>query len=637
MSKKKKKISKKKKIISVVAMISVCLIVYLAIPKPEVIDYATAIVKRGIIEQTISETGVVKLPKKIDLGFNTVGKLQELNYNVGDLVNEGAVLAQLHNENLKIRERELVANLEIAKANRAKLLDGATRSDVAVAEANASQVKSAYNSAKKELLKITSSSEEAVSQATKTLDDLWSSDQANITVYEQAIELAQLNLNNTKITYQKAIDNSENTSLIEVDSKLSLANSALDSVKKILDDDDAKLLFGVKNSAYVEKTKLDRDLSLEQISTARDTLEISKITKARSDINDTLNAALLALNTTYSSIKNCINALENSITSSGFSQTELNAYKTEMNAHSTGVGTAILSIEVSRQSYSQSILSYDTSVERAEEEYNQAKVNYNNAVLQAQNTLSSAKLSKDQLIEAAHSRVSAAEKALLIAEVNLVKVKEPANKHDVSLADSQVRQAEAALDGVKQQIKDTQIISPFKAIISKINYDVGEQVSGAMNVISILGESDFEIEVLVSETDVFKVKVGDLVLITLDALGDDEIFEGIVDFVEPAETRIQDVIYYKTKVKFNDNNRLLGVKHGMTSNVEIQAAIKGNVLTLPGRAVLETNGNGKHVRKLIDGVVEEIPVTTGLRGDGGQVEIISGVTEGDEIVLYVRH
>ena len=54
----------------------------------------------------------------------------------------------------------------------------------------------------------------------------------------------------------------------------------------------------------------------------------------------------------------------------------------------------------------------------------------------------------------------------------------------------------------------------------------------------MLGENNFEIEVLVSEADIAKVEKDDEVIITLDAFGDETEFTGIVYFIEPAETEV---------------------------------------------------------------------------------------------------
>jgi multidrug efflux pump subunit AcrA (membrane-fusion protein) len=132
--------------------------------------------------------------------------------------------------------------------------------------------------------------------------------------------------------------------------------------------------------------------------------------------------------------------------------------------------------------------------------------------------------------------------------------------------------------------------------------------------------------------------------ITLDAFGDEIVFGGYVDFIEPAETVIQEVIYYKVKSVFSkeDNNIAYyeKIKPGMTANVTIFTAKKDNVLLCPIRAVLEkTNDLGKRIkysRVLEKGDVREVEVETGLRGDQGMVEILRGLEEGDEVITFIK-
>jgi hypothetical protein len=49
--------------------------------------------------------------------------------------------------------------------------------------------------------------------------------------------------------------------------------------------------------------------------------------------------------------------------------------------------------------------------------------------------------------------------------------------------------------------------------------------------------------------------------------------------------------------------------------------------------VLSKDGDQKYVRVLEENTVIEKDVILGIKGDNGLVEIISGVNEGDEIVL----
>lgn len=636
MRKKKKKISKKKVILTSIAIAAIFFVIYLFTPKEDIIDYATHIVERGDIIQTVSETGVVKLPKKIDLSFSTQGQLKEIYFDIGDVVKEGDVIAVLNNDSLRIRERELLANLEITQANLAKLLAGASKEDIDISEANVSQALVAHNTSKREFKTIKASAEESVSQAQETLNDLWSSDVSDVTVYEQAIELAQLNLKNTKDASENVLNNSINSGVIQVNTKLNTIQAALDSITQILEDDDISSVFSIKDLVFKQLTQDSHDSAKALLAEARLLSNTAMKSKDQNDLEVSIKTTILALSSTNNALNNCFNALESSITSSVFSQAELNSYKAEVSAHLSAISAAALSLEASRQSIETAVLNHRAAGERAAEDLVQAKVNYNNAVIQAENRLSSAKFLKNQQIEAAQSRVDSTQEVLLVAQVNLNKINASVNEHDLVLAQSQVRQSQAALDLLRKQIKDTEIRAPFDATVSRVFYEVGEQVSPLSNAVSILGKSDFEVEVLISETDIYKLKVGNKVELTLDALGFDLKFPAYVDFVEPAETRIQDVIYYKVKIKFVESVNLIGVKHGMTANVEIMTNESNSVLYLPSRTILEGNGRGRYIRVLKGGEVIERNVKTGLRGDGGQVEVLFGVEEGDEVILYIR-
>ena len=101
--------------------------------------------------------------------------------------------------------------------------------------------------------------------------------------------------------------------------------------------------------------------------------------------------------------------------------------------------------------------------------------------------------------------------------------------------------------------------------------------------------------------------------------------------VDPAETIIDGVPTYKTTLEFVEENQ--NIKSGLTANIDILTAEKSDVLNIPQRAIIRTNNN-KTVRILKDAnEVQEVIVTTGIRGTNGNIEILDGINVGDKIII----
>jgi len=597
-------------------------------------EYTTAVAEIGQIVQTVSEVGTVKASKEIDLNFSNVGQIKEINVKVGDSVKSGQVLAELDYDSLLITKKELQANLDISNSNYNKLVSGASAEEIAIAKAAEQQAKVAYESTQNELIKTKGAVFESVSQAQKNLKDLEDSTPDDVTVYEQAIASAEINLENVKSKYGRVIENYKETALNTCEDKSSIAKTSLDVIDRTINDEDGKDLISIEDITYLESTKKDYRESLELLSKAETVLMVTKNNNSVENYNLLLSDTLNALNRVFSALQNCFTSLEKSITSSSFTVSDLNILKTGINNEKTITAAAIASVQTVQQNLNGALLDYDTNVSSAQNSLTQSLVAYDDALLKAKNALATVQVNGENQIAASESRTRAAAEAYQVAKAQLNKVLAPVDKNDLALAQAQIRQAQASLDSLNKKIEDSMIKAPIDGTITKVNYEIGEQLKTGVSPISMLGENNFEIEVLISEADIVKIKKDQNCLITLDAFGEDVEFSGKVSFIEPAETQVQDVVYYKVTVVFDSRGE--SVKSGMTANITITTAKKDNVLIIPNRAILNKGTEGRFARVLVDGVLQEKKITVGLMGDEGLVEVLSGLNENDLVVTYIK-
>jgi RND family efflux transporter MFP subunit len=190
-----------------------------------------------------------------------------------------------------------------------------------------------------------------------------------------------------------------------------------------------------------------------------------------------------------------------------------------------------------------------------------------------------------------------------------------------------VTQAQAIL------AEDT-ITSPIDGVVTQEDPNVGEYIAPGQSGFAVQN-SGFKVEAYVAEADIAKVAVGDLASSTLDAYGAYVNFPEKVIMIDPAETVLQGVPTYKVTLQFvSPDSR---IKSGMTSNIEILTHEVDNVLEIPYRAITITSTSTNVRMVSANGqTYKAVPVTTGLKGSDGTIQIISGLKVGDKVVTYVK-
>ena len=234
-------------------------------------------------------------------------------------------------------------------------------------------------------------------------------------------------------------------------------------------------------------------------------------------------------------------------------------------------------------------------------------------------------------IDNAQEKINLANSAFELAKSEMLLKKAPPTQEDINLLTAQMEKAQAALEIVKEQIRNSVLYAPIKGTIVEIKKEVGESVRLGIPVISMVNSYHLDIETNIAESDIVKVRVGDLAYITMNIFGREVSLTGRVVMIDPAEFEEKGIIYYKTTIIFDSNNE--NIVPGTSADIKIKTAAAENVILVPEGSIFEKNSE-KYVRALnSDNNPEEVKIETGLHGSDGFVEIVAPIAEGTRIII----
>ncbi|WP_425058291.1 Macrolide export protein MacA [Sporomusa carbonis] len=192
--------------------------------------------------------------------------------------------------------------------------------------------------------------------------------------------------------------------------------------------------------------------------------------------------------------------------------------------------------------------------------------------------------------------------------------------------------AQSTYNNYVSQLEYYVIRSPIDGMVvgkpTPAGQTVAQGISSPQVIMTIADMSQMQIKLLVDETDIGKVKAGQKVSFTVDAYTN-KTFTGTVTSISKSATTSSNVVYYPVYVDINSPQGLLYPT--MTARATINVGESKQALVVPLSAVKEEKGQ-KYVQLLVEGKPQSTPVQTGL-SDDEKVEILSGLNEGDQIVL----
>ena len=211
----------------------------------------------------------------------------------------------------------------------------------------------------------------------------------------------------------------------------------------------------------------------------------------------------------------------------------------------------------------------------------------------------------------------------------------------VTQAKSQIEQSQINVETAKLNLGYTTLTAPMDSTVIAVPVEEGQTLNAGLNtptVVTLAQLDKMTIKAEIAEADVSRVKPEMKAQFTL--MGNNEKhYQAVLRSIDPGPTSVSDngssstsdtAIYYYGLLDVPNEDGILRID--MTANIEIIIDEKKHVLLAPSAAV--KNIKGKSTIDILNaaGQPESREVKTGL-SDGVNTEIISGVAEGDEIII----
>lgn len=229
----------------------------------------------------------------------------------------------------------------------------------------------------------------------------------------------------------------------------------------------------------------------------------------------------------------------------------------------------------------------------------------------------------------AKSAYASAKESLKQAESQLNLILTGARDEDIEIQRATVRQAEAEVRIIKRQLEESVIRAFSDGVVTDVKKKRGEIIQPGELVLSFLNEDSHQVEVEIYEGEIARISIEDEAIIELVAFPY-QTFEGRVVSIESSSRLIDGVVYYRILVDVYDLPK--EAMPGMTADITIKTIEKEDVLVVSELAVSRREGKA-FVNVLVGNDIEEREVELGARGDGRLVEVITGLREGEKVLL----
>ena len=646
----KGKLSKGKKIIiAIIAVVLVAAIVVgviLGVNSKKANEntpvYREYTVSRGDIVVGLTESSVITLNKE-NITFPIGAEVLELYVKSGTQVNEGDPLIKLSTDDIadSLAEYETeidnaALNLENAKLSKETgLLKAAQTLETSLlnGELSDSEYSAAVTQAEQEL----QSAQKSVDEAQEKYDDLVSknetfdSDLVTLTYYETKMN-----------SYQELVDfySNQKSEYNNISSDLNDVNSEIREIADVSNMEQYEAVVIETEEEYNDmKERYENGFSESESGSSekengsiggQQSVKLSDLLKAEEELKELKNSKykLMVLLSERNSLETKLLLYNEETISDNLADAEenLSESKEDYNEYKEEF-TEIYGNITEKEELEESIADALDSLEKSKLSLDKQQTSYQTALLNA-----------EQKKESTDSTASNAQHEYNLQEIELnQKVTDAQEQYDALVEE---------LAEIKEAIgNDGVVTASCSGIVSSLNVAVGDEItaggssdsmgfsssSSAATLMTITDMSEVNISISISEDDILDVYLDQEAIVEIASFPDEK-FDAVVDSISVEGATIGAAsVSYTVNISFaNDSGYEL--YDGMSADVTLVLGSARDCLYINEQAVSTKDGKTTVLVKGADGNGVETEVTTGF-SDGQYIEILSGVNEGDTVLV----
>ncbi|MGM0446250.1 MAG: efflux RND transporter periplasmic adaptor subunit [Bacillota bacterium] len=213
------------------------------------------------------------------------------------------------------------------------------------------------------------------------------------------------------------------------------------------------------------------------------------------------------------------------------------------------------------------------------------------------------------------------------AELEYIKAENSYKTAQINGSKNAIQEAKLNYEIAKDNYEDTRLKAPYSGVITDLLVQESDFLTSGQEVAVLIDNTQYEVKANIDESELSKLKLGQDVEITMEALPEEQLLGKLTDISSKAEST-SGVVTIPITVLIDGVKE--SFKPGLSADMDIIVDEIKDEIIIPVTAVIDREGK-KYVQKVEGESTNLVEIKTGLT-DGIRVVILSGLNQGDKII-----